>query len=44
MKSVKRMLMSMVVGWGVLMIAMPANALFDGKFKQEVEKEIGSLG
>ncbi len=43
MKSVKKMLISVVAGLGILMITMPANALFDGKFKQEVEKEKGAV-
>ncbi len=43
MKSVKKIMISMVVGFAVLMITMPANAIFDGKFKQEVQKEIGAV-
>jgi len=43
MKSVKKILISIIAGLGVLMITMPANAIFDGKFKQEVEKETGAV-
>ncbi len=43
MKSLKRVVVSMVTGLLVCLFAMPAHAFLDGKFKKEVEKEIGAV-
>ncbi len=43
MKSLKTKMTALIAGLCVLMIAMPASALLDGKFKKEVEKEKGAV-
>ncbi len=43
MESLKRVIVSMTIGLMVCLIALPAHAFLDGKFKKEVEKEIGAV-
>ncbi len=43
MKVLKKVIISMIIGLVGCLFAMPAHAFLDGKFKKEVEKEVGAV-